>query len=183
MPMQAARTTGAGSESAAEGASSRRDSALTTRAGPQHAVSKLTGEHCCQAFWSAFGLEAVCLRYSSVFGPRQDPNSQCAAARSASTATATRLGISPTWATWSDRTCSPLPRLARRGRCATSPVGSRRTCSRCSSYSQSPRGGRPCGVWACTAGGRQAFGGRSQRRTRTTRLQRDSASPGRLELR
>jgi UDP-glucose 4-epimerase len=78
--MQAARTTEVGSESSEEGASSRRELALTTRACSPHAVSKLTGEHYCQAFWSAFGLEAVCLRYFNVFGPRQDPNSQYAAA-------------------------------------------------------------------------------------------------------
>jgi UDP-glucose 4-epimerase len=45
-----------------------------------YAVSKLAGEQYCQAFWHSYGLETVCLRYFNVFGPRQDPNSQYAAA-------------------------------------------------------------------------------------------------------
>ena len=44
-----------------------------------YAVSKLTGEHYCQVYARAFGLETVVLRYFNVFGPRQDPNSQYAA--------------------------------------------------------------------------------------------------------
>jgi len=42
-------------------------------------VSKLAGEHYCQAFFHSYGLETVCLRYFNVFGPRQDPDSQYAA--------------------------------------------------------------------------------------------------------
>ena len=38
-----------------------------------YAVSKLAGEHYCQVFAGAYGLETVCLRYFNVFGPRQDP--------------------------------------------------------------------------------------------------------------
>ena len=45
-----------------------------------YAVSKLTGEQLCTVFASAYGLEAVALRYFNVFGPRQDPNSAYAAA-------------------------------------------------------------------------------------------------------
>lgn len=45
-----------------------------------YAISKLTGEQLCAVFASAYGLEAVALRYFNVFGPRQDPNSAYAAA-------------------------------------------------------------------------------------------------------
>lgn len=45
-----------------------------------YAVSKLTGEQLCTVFASAYGFEAVALRYFNVFGPRQDPNSAYAAA-------------------------------------------------------------------------------------------------------
>jgi UDP-N-acetylglucosamine 4-epimerase len=44
-----------------------------------YAVSKLAGEHYCQVFAGAYGLETVCLRYFNVFGPRQDPQSEYAA--------------------------------------------------------------------------------------------------------
>jgi UDP-glucose 4-epimerase len=44
-----------------------------------YAVAKLTGEHYCQVYARAFGVETVVLRYFNVFGPRQDPNSQYAA--------------------------------------------------------------------------------------------------------
>jgi UDP-glucose 4-epimerase len=44
-----------------------------------YAVSKLAGEHYCQVYAGAFGLETVCLRYFNVFGPRQDPKSEYAA--------------------------------------------------------------------------------------------------------
>jgi nucleoside-diphosphate-sugar epimerase len=45
-----------------------------------YAISKLTGEQLCTVFASAYGFEAVALRYFNVFGPRQDPNSAYAAA-------------------------------------------------------------------------------------------------------
>jgi UDP-N-acetylglucosamine/UDP-N-acetyl-alpha-D-glucosaminouronate 4-epimerase len=45
-----------------------------------YAVAKLAAESYCQAFWHSYGLETVCLRYFNVFGPRQDPTSQYAAA-------------------------------------------------------------------------------------------------------
>ena len=41
-----------------------------------YAVSKLAGEHYCQVFAGAYGLETVCLRYFNVFGARQDPASR-----------------------------------------------------------------------------------------------------------
>lgn len=44
-----------------------------------YAVSKLEGELYCQMFHKIYGLEAVCLRYFNVFGPRQDPSSEYAA--------------------------------------------------------------------------------------------------------
>ncbi len=40
-----------------------------------YAAAKLAGEHYCRAYHAAFGLEAVCLRFFNVFGPRQDPHS------------------------------------------------------------------------------------------------------------
>lgn len=45
-----------------------------------YAVQKLTGEHYCTAFTRCYGLETLSLRYFNVFGPRQDPASQYAAA-------------------------------------------------------------------------------------------------------
>lgn len=44
-----------------------------------YAVSKLAGEHYCQVYAGAYGLETVCLRYFNVFGPHQDPKSEYAA--------------------------------------------------------------------------------------------------------
>jgi UDP-glucose 4-epimerase len=44
-----------------------------------YAASKLASEHLCQAFYRAYGLETVILRYFNVFGPQQDPASQYAA--------------------------------------------------------------------------------------------------------
>lgn len=45
-----------------------------------YAVSKLAGEYYCYAFGKCYGMETVALRYFNVFGPRQDPASQYAAA-------------------------------------------------------------------------------------------------------
>ena len=45
-----------------------------------YAISKHTGEQYCQVFYSLYGLETVALRYFNVFGPRQSPNAQYAAA-------------------------------------------------------------------------------------------------------
>jgi len=45
-----------------------------------YAAAKLAGEHYCRAFFCVHGLETVVLRYFNVFGPRQDPQSQYAAA-------------------------------------------------------------------------------------------------------
>jgi UDP-glucose 4-epimerase len=40
-----------------------------------YAISKTTGEYYCRVYSRIYGLEAVCLRYFNVFGPRQDPTS------------------------------------------------------------------------------------------------------------
>jgi nucleoside-diphosphate-sugar epimerase len=45
-----------------------------------YAVNKLVGELYCRAYTECFGLETISLRYFNVFGPRQDPKSQYAAA-------------------------------------------------------------------------------------------------------
>lgn len=45
-----------------------------------YAISKHTGEQYCQAFHQLYGLETVVLRYFNVFGQRQNPDSQYAAA-------------------------------------------------------------------------------------------------------
>jgi predicted glycosyltransferase len=39
-----------------------------------YGVTKLTAEHLCLAYWRAFGLEVVPLRFFSVYGPRQRPD-------------------------------------------------------------------------------------------------------------
>ena len=45
-----------------------------------YAVQKLTGEIYCKAFTNCYGLDTLSIRYFNVFGPRQDPKSQYAAA-------------------------------------------------------------------------------------------------------
>lgn len=45
-----------------------------------YAVQKLTGEHYLRSFYECYGMETISLRYFNVFGPRQDPKSQYAAA-------------------------------------------------------------------------------------------------------
>jgi UDP-glucose 4-epimerase len=45
-----------------------------------YAISKLDGEFYCKMFADAGRLPTACLRYFNVFGPRQDPESQYAAA-------------------------------------------------------------------------------------------------------
>ena len=45
-----------------------------------YGVAKLTGEFYARAFYHSFGLETVSLRFFNVFGPRQDPDSNYAAA-------------------------------------------------------------------------------------------------------
>lgn len=45
-----------------------------------YAITKLDGEYYCRMFTAAGRLPTACLRYFNVFGPRQDPGSQYAAA-------------------------------------------------------------------------------------------------------
>ena len=45
-----------------------------------YAAAKYAGECYCRAFHATFGLSTVALRYFNIFGPRQDPESQYAAA-------------------------------------------------------------------------------------------------------
>ena len=45
-----------------------------------YAAAKLAGEHYARLFTQLYGLETVGLRYFNVFGPRQSPNSEYAAA-------------------------------------------------------------------------------------------------------
>jgi UDP-glucose 4-epimerase len=45
-----------------------------------YAVAKLAAERFCASFSRTYGLETVSLRYFNVFGPRQDPSSEYAAA-------------------------------------------------------------------------------------------------------
>ncbi len=45
-----------------------------------YAVQKLAGEHYARAFYECFGLETLSVRYFNVFGQRQSPKSQYAAA-------------------------------------------------------------------------------------------------------
>jgi nucleoside-diphosphate-sugar epimerase len=45
-----------------------------------YAATKLAAEEYCRAFLATYGLETVSLRYFNVFGPRQDPMSEYAAA-------------------------------------------------------------------------------------------------------
>jgi UDP-glucose 4-epimerase len=54
--------------------SSKRETDLPLPLSP-YAVAKLTGEYYCQAYFHSFGLETVGIRYFTVFGPRQDPES------------------------------------------------------------------------------------------------------------
>lgn len=44
-----------------------------------YAVSKLAGEHYCSVFTKVYGLQAICLRYFNVYGPKQSAFSEYAA--------------------------------------------------------------------------------------------------------
>lgn len=45
-----------------------------------YGATKAIGEIYCRTFYETYGFQSVCLRYYNVFGPRQDPTSQYAAA-------------------------------------------------------------------------------------------------------
>jgi UDP-glucose 4-epimerase len=53
---------------------------MPTRPLSPYAAAKLLGEHYARLFHQLYGLETVGLRYFNVFGPRQNPNSEYAAA-------------------------------------------------------------------------------------------------------
>lgn len=48
------------------------DGALAPRS--PYAASKAAAEAYCRSYWEAYGLETICLRYFSVYGPRQNPS-------------------------------------------------------------------------------------------------------------
>jgi UDP-glucose 4-epimerase len=39
-----------------------------------YGVTKLAGEHLCSLYWRNYGVPTVCLRYFTVYGPRQRPD-------------------------------------------------------------------------------------------------------------
>ena len=51
---------------------------MTLQASSPYAASKLIGEQLCDLYRRLYGLETVCLRFFSVYGPRQNPYSQYA---------------------------------------------------------------------------------------------------------
>jgi len=57
----------------------KRESNLPRPISP-YAANKLAGEHYCRVFALCYGMSTVSLRYFNVFGPRQNPKSQYAAA-------------------------------------------------------------------------------------------------------
>jgi UDP-glucose 4-epimerase len=61
------------------GTEAQREDNLPEPASP-YAITKLSGEYYCELFRRQGWLNTACLRYFNVFGPRQDPNSQYAAA-------------------------------------------------------------------------------------------------------
>jgi nucleoside-diphosphate-sugar epimerase len=62
------------STSSVYGLFSAGDETLPTRPISPYGVTKLAGEHLCQAHAQMFGLPLVVLRYFSVYGPRQRPD-------------------------------------------------------------------------------------------------------------
>jgi len=56
------------------------DESMPTRPASPYGASKLAGERYLEAFTRTYGLPTVALRYLNVFGPRQNPRSEYAAA-------------------------------------------------------------------------------------------------------
>jgi nucleoside-diphosphate-sugar epimerase len=50
------------------------DEARPPRPLTPYGLSKLAGERLCRRYWAAFGVPVVCLRYFTVYGPRQRPD-------------------------------------------------------------------------------------------------------------
>ena len=50
------------------------DESLPLKPCSPYGVTKLAGENLCRVYWEEFDIPAVCLRYFSVFGPRQRPD-------------------------------------------------------------------------------------------------------------
>jgi UDP-glucuronate 4-epimerase len=80
--LEAAKTSGVGrfifaSSSAVYGASKeipfREDQVLSQTLSP-YAATKLAGEHLCSNYSNLYGLRVVCLRFFTVYGPRQRPD-------------------------------------------------------------------------------------------------------------
>lgn len=51
---------------------------MSLKASSPYAASKLIGEQLCDLYGRLYGLETACLRFFSVYGPRQNPHSQYA---------------------------------------------------------------------------------------------------------
>jgi len=47
---------------------------VTPRPISPYGVTKLAGEHLCQLYWQNYSMPVVCLRYFTVYGPRQRPD-------------------------------------------------------------------------------------------------------------
>ena len=129
-----------------------------------YGVAKLAAERYCVSFSRVYeSFETVVLRYFNVFGPRQSPFSQYAAAvplfitkiaagsRSTSTATASSHATSPSSKTsWTQRSVPPRP-TARAGRSSMSPQDRRRV-STASPRRSAPSSASRCDVASCRAG-------------------------------
>jgi nucleoside-diphosphate-sugar epimerase len=82
----AASSSAYGDRFAAGSARGQRDRVLVKRESmpprplSPYAVSKLAGEYYTQVFHDVYGVETVCLRYFTIFGPRQNPFSAYGAA-------------------------------------------------------------------------------------------------------
>jgi UDP-glucuronate 4-epimerase len=50
------------------------DEARCPRPLTPYGASKLAGERLCRRYWAAFGVPTVCLRYFTIYGPRQRPD-------------------------------------------------------------------------------------------------------------
>ena len=116
-----------------------------------YGITKLACEQLAHAYATSFGLDAVALRYFTVYGPRQRPDMffrrvcdapRRRAARSRSTAPASSRAASPRSATSSSATIAAMERRAAGRASTTSAAARRRRCSRRSRCSSGSPGGR-----------------------------------------